>query len=308
MSTLHVLLPPLAQTRRDAAFSAWLAHGDSLASAADARESSVRMLFRFAGATLPVAALRHHAVADDAHNGAWLAADPAYVRSEAAGARLLACPVADLTTEEAAQLVDALRPLFGDAGMPLALDTPSAWCLRRAGGAPAVRFTPPASALGVDLLECLPEGDAGRSWRRLFNEAQVILHTHPVNAARVAAGKVPVNALWFWGAGALPGPVATELKFIASADAVVRGLAKVVGIACVDPADIAGQGLDACGKAGDALLDLGMDDQVDFAAAWLPMFRSWLRKRRFDAIEMAFADGERRRVRHIHRLRFWRHA
>jgi hypothetical protein len=308
MSMLHVWLPPLAQARRDPAFSTWLAHGDRLPNVPGARAAALRSVFRFAGAAIPVAALRHHAVANDAGVGAWLAADPAYVRSEAAGARLMQCPIGDLPAEAAEQLAHALRPLFGDAGVPLAVDAPTAWCAHLPGGAPPAGFMPPAHALGIDLLECLPPGEAGRSWRRLFNEAQVILHAHPVNAARVAAGKVPVNALWFWGAGALPAPVDTALQFIASTDAVVRGLAKATGLACVDPAGVVGQGLDACGTNGDVLLDLGVGNQGDFAAACLPVFRSWLRRRRFEAIEMTFADGERRRVRHAHRWRFWRRA
>ncbi|HET7931498.1 MAG TPA: phosphoglycerate mutase, partial [Rhodanobacteraceae bacterium] len=209
---------------------------------------------------------------------------------------------------DAEKLAHALRPLFGDAGAPLAVDTPSAWCAHLPGGEPPTAFTPPARALGIDLLDCLPTGEAGRSWRRLFNEAQVILHAHPVNAERVAAGRVPVNALWFWGAGALPAPIDTELKFIASTDAVMRGLARSVGMACADPAGVAEQGMDACSKDGDALLDFGAGEHGGFDEAWLPMFKAWLRKRLFDAIELTFADGERRRVRHIHRLRFWRHA
>lgn len=306
MSTLHVLLPPLAQARRDAAFSTWLAHGDRLPNVPDARNAALRQVFRFAGAAIPVAALRHHALASDAGVGAWLAADPAYIRSETNGARLIQCPIGDLSSDEAAQLAESLRSLFGDAGTPLAVDTPSAWCLHRSLGAPSAEFVRPDAALGVDLIECLPHGDAGRLWRRLFNEAQVILHAHPVNAARVATGKVPVNALWFWGAGALPAPVDTALQFIASTDGVVRGLAKAAGLACVDPADVAGQGLDACGKDGDALLDLG--GPAGTLAVWLPRFQTLLRKRRFGAIEMTFADGERQRVRHAHRWRFWRHA
>lgn len=307
MSTLHVLAPANAAATRDPAFANWLAHGDRLPDVAGSRDAALRRVFRFAGAAIPVAALRHHAVANDAGIGAWLAADPAYVRSEATGARLLQCPIEDLSAEEAEHLAHALRPLLGDAGTPLAVDTPHAWCAHLPGGAPPVEFTPPAYALGADLLDGLPAGEAGRSWRRLFNEVQVTLHAHPVNVARTAAGKVPVNAVWFWGVGALPAPVDTDLKFMASTDAVVHGLAKATSLACVDPEGLARQGLDACGTEGDALLDLDMRVQID-TAAWLPVFRTWLRKRRFDAIDLTFADGERFRVRHIHRLRFWRHA
>lgn len=301
VNTLHVLAPAFSDASKDADTQRWLARGNCLPRVPDARTATLRALFRFAGADIPVAALRHHAVVKDAANGAWVAADPAYIRSEANGARLMAWPITDLVPADAEALSRALRPLFGDAGTPLAVDSPSAWCVQLPGGAPPAEFTAPAQALGADMLDCLPRGDAGRSWRRLFNEAQIILHAHPVNAARVAAGKVPVNAVWFWGVGALPGAVDTVLKVVVSDDVVVHGLARVAGVKCTVPA-----GVTVFGKEGDAMLDLA--NIPASVSMWLPQWKAWLRERRFDAIDLVFADGERRRVRHIHRLRFWRRA
>lgn len=301
MSTLHVLLPARTQAGVDAGFAKWLARGDRLPDAADAREATLRALFRFAGADIPVAALRHHGHADDADRGAWLCADPAWVRAEAAGARLLACPVADLAADEAEQLVAALRPLFGDAGAPLAMDTPTQWCARIAPGALSVRFAAPAEVLGADILAHLPGGNPGRVWRRLFNEAQVALHAHSVNVARSAAGKHPVNAVWLWGAGVLPGTVESPLQVAASADDCVRGLAKLAGVVRVEPAPAA---LEATN--GNALLDLADAAATTLADEWLPHFRAWLGARRYRTIEFGFADGGRIRLRGAHRLRFWR--
>lgn len=305
MSTLHAFLPPLAYVRANAAFMRWLAKGDRLPRVDDARTALLRELFHFAGDSVPAAALRHLCLGDDANIGAWLCADPAWVRSEATGARLMAWPLDDVSADEAETLAAALRPLFGDAGAPLSIDTPSMWCLHVLHGAPLAEFHGPAGALGADLVECLPEGNDGRAWRRLFNEAQVVLHAHPVNAARVAAGKRPVNALWFWGAGALPPSVETGLRVVASVDDVVRGLAKMGGAVRVEPLPDA---LETAQRSGMALLDLDIAGHTDGAADWLMHFQRWLSERRFDAIAVTFADGERFRVRHAHRLRFWRKA
>lgn len=305
MSTLHALLPPLAHVRANPAFMSWLAKADRLPRVGDARTTLLRELFHFAGDSVPAAALRHLCHGDDAAAGAWLCADPAWVRSEAAGARLMSWPQGDVSADEAEALAATLRPLFGDAGAPLSIDTPSTWCLYLLHAAPRVDFRAPAEALGVDLVECLPAGDAGRAWRRLFNEAQIVLHAHPVNAARIAAGKRPVNALWFWGAGALPASVETGLQVVASVDDVVRGLAKMGGAVRVEPLPGA---LETTQRSGMVLLDLDIPGHADDAAEWLAHFRRWLRERRFDAIAITFADGERFRVRHVHRLRFWRRA
>ena len=304
MNTLHALLPPLAQVREDPAFMRWLARGDRLPRIGDARVTTLRELFHFAGDKVPAGALRHLCHGDDAATGAWLCADPAWVRSEATGARLMAWPLGDVSASEAEALAATLRPLFGDAGAPLSIDTPSTWCLHLVHGAPRAEFRAPADALGVDLVECLPEGNDGRAWRRLFNEAQVALHAHPVNASRIAAGKRPVNALWFWGAGVLPS-VETGLQIVASVDDVVRGLAKLGGATRVEPLPDA---LKATQRPGMALLDLDIPGHADGAVPWLAHFQRWLRGRRFDAIAITFADGERFCVRHAHRLRFWRKA
>ena len=305
MSTLHALLPPLAHVRADLAFVSWLAKGDRLPKASNARTTLLRELFHFAGDSVPAAALRHFCHGDDAAAGAWLCADPAWVRSEATGARLMAWPLGDVSADEAETLAAALRPLFGDAGAPLSIDAPSAWCLHLLHGAPRAEFRAPAEALGVDLVECLPGGDAGRAWRRLFNEVQITLHAHPVNAERIAAGKRPVNALWFWGAGVLPASVESGLQTVASVDDVVRGLAKMSGAVRVEPLP---EALEMAQRSGMALLDLDIPGHADNAADWLAHFQRWLRERHFDAIAVTFADGERFRIRHAHRLRFWRKA
>lgn len=303
MSTLHVLLPSLPHAGGGGDFARWLAKGDRLSDIPDPRTAVARESFRVADDTMPVAALRHHGHGNDAGSGTWICVDPAYVRSEAAGARLMACPLPDLSGEEARALATTLVPLFGEAGLALTVDTPAAWCAQLREGSPDVAFTRPSDALGADLLDCLPQGDPGRPWRRLFNEAQVALHTHPVNAARVAGGKLPVNALWFWGAGRLPESVASRLGLLASSDDVLRGLAALSGTVCTEPSP---EALDASGKAGDAVLDLDVRDAGDLGARWLACFRQVLRDRRFDAIELRFPGGERFRVRYAHRLRFWR--
>lgn len=305
MTTLHVLLPSLAGLDDVAEFRHWLGKGDRLPDAPATRDGAVRELLRFAGDALPVAALRHHCHADDAAAGAWMCADPAWVRSEATGARLMTWPLADLSAVEAAELAVALRPLFGDAGVPLVVDTPTAWCVRTAAGAPPVALTEPARALGAAMLDCLPAGDGGRMWRRLFNETQIALHAHPVNATRMANGKQPVNALWFWGAGSLPDAVSTELAAVASSDDVLRGLAKIARIKILDPLPAA---LDTAVSAGSVLLDVDGVASRDVVQQWLPEFQRGLRTRRFDVIVLTFASGERFRISRAHRLRFWRHA
>jgi hypothetical protein len=302
MSALHVLMPPLAHVDEHPAFHHWLARGERLPDVQGRRVAALRGLFHFAGEGIPAAALRHYCHAGDAGDAIWLCADPAYVRSEATGARLMACPANDISDAEAEAIAATLSPFLSEMGV-LRVDTPSEWCVQLASGTQPATFADAEDALGASLIDVLPGGSPGRMWRRLFNEIQVALHAHPVNTARVAARKLPVNALWFWGAGALPDAVDTSLAMVASTDDVVRGLAKLAGAVRVEPLPDALETVDA---HGDALLDLQPLGGRESAAEWLPVFERWLRRRRFDAIALTFAGGERYRMRHAHRLRFWR--
>jgi hypothetical protein len=60
--------------------------------------------------------------------------------------------------------------------------------------------------------------------RRLQNEMQMLLYTHPVNDARSARGVLPVNSFWLSGTGALPQPQ-TALERLPNVAASLRDAA-----------------------------------------------------------------------------------
>lgn len=244
----------------------------------------------------PVAALTRALDAGDAALSSWLRADPAYIAPDINGARLLAYGDAlALTEEDARQLLPALKPLFGDFGCPIDAPTPSRWYLRLPKDAPLPEFPEPEAALGDDLSDHLPEGQAGRRWRALLTEAQVILHQHPWNAQRVAQGKPAVNSLWFWGAGPAPGSVRTPHRQVKSHDPLLQALAKAAGVESRD------------GDAVDALVDLRhLRSPQTFVAEVLPPLLGEIRNRRLDTLGLDFEDGALYTLRRDQRWRFWR--
>lgn len=255
----------------------------------------------------PVAALTRSQDANDAASAQWLRADPAWVRPDINGARLYACGDGlRLSREDADALLPSLRTLFGDAGFPIDAPTPSRWYLRMPAGTRPPSFPGPDEALGTDLFDALigtgGDADAGlRRWRSLFNEAQVVLHNHPWNARRAAAGRPPVNALWFWGGGMLPDHVSTTHAQVASDDVLLRALAANAGLApapgrrCFEPA------------AGDGLFDLR--EARDLAALdrdWLQPALGALRRGGLRQLRLDFADGAGYLLAPAQRWRFWR--
>lgn len=287
---LTLLLPELARVEKTATLSKWLARGDRLPDAKPGRDAQLRESFEFIGTSLPVASLTRSLDAADAAGPVWLRADPAYAMADAVTGRLMACGDLGLAQVECDELARALRPLFGDAGFPLEATKPSRWYLRCPADARLPRFAAPEAALGDDLGRHLPIGDNERQWRSLFNEAQVILHNHPVNARRVQRGMMPANTLWFWGAGKLPEWVRTAHARIVGTDEVIVALAKLAKIPLVEQRT--------------ALAELAAEESVLIDAHAVPE----LPAAKFKMIDLRFASGERVRYKTWHRLRFWRRA
>jgi hypothetical protein len=255
----------------------------------------------------PVAALTRQADAGDAAPSQWLRADPAWVRPEINGARLFACGDGlQLAQQDVDALLPALRPLFGDAGFPIDAPVPSRWYLRLPHGAKLPAFIEPADALGADLFDSLvgtegPGDTEKRRWRSLLSEAQVVLHNHPWNARRAAAGKPPVNSLWFWGGGKLPDHVSSRHACVQSDDAMLRALAAAAGLS---PATRAA-GFDA--PATDALFDLrDLRDPSVLLDQWLAPAVDALRRGRLERLDLDLADGSGFASTRSQRWRLWR--
>jgi hypothetical protein len=58
--------------------------------------------------------------------------------------------------------------------------------------------------LGRDIDDWVPRAAAAAPLRRLQQEMQMLLYTHPVNDQRVRGGLLAVNSFWASGTGALP--------------------------------------------------------------------------------------------------------
>ncbi len=248
-----------------------------------------------------IAALMRQAEAGDAVGACWLRADPAHVRPDINGVRLLACgEMLALDDSDRAAFVPALKPLFGDAGFEIDAPSPSHWYLRLPREAKLPEFAEPDDALGADLFDHLAEGSEGRRWRVLLGEAQVLLHNHPWNARRAAQGKPQVNSLWCWGGGVLPDTVRSPHAAACSEDEPAHALAHAAGIAQPMP-----DRFEDC--ADDVVFDLhGARDLAKLDEAWLRPACEALRRGGLAHLALDFADGNRYGLARSQRWRFWR--
>jgi len=117
--------------------------------------------------------------------------------------------------QESEALVQAMRPYFLEDGLHLHPYLPGQWLVC----GEVLRDLPTASlerVRGQSVDAWMPQGERARPLRRLHNEMQMLLYTHPVNDSRAARGLTPVNAFWLSGTGSLPpdvpsGPMVTVL-------------------------------------------------------------------------------------------------
>jgi hypothetical protein len=115
----------------------------------------------------------------------------------------LAGTVTDLTPDESAALLATLNAHFAGDGIAFVAPRPDAWFVRT-DTAPDLTSTSLDIAQGRTLRALLPTGHDAGTWRRWQNEIQMLLHEHPVNAARENRGAAVANSVWFAAGGTLP--------------------------------------------------------------------------------------------------------
>lgn len=209
------------------ALEALLAHGAANTLPPATLEETLAGLYGLPADNAPYAALRVAGSGCDPGDASWMCADPVHLRFARETLVLTDNHELEITNDEAAQLVAALNDSFADIG-EFAVASPGEWNLRLKRS-PQVVTHPLAQVLGRNIEPFLPSGADGAEWRRTINEMQMLLHTHPVNEAREAAGRPVINSLWPWGAGSQPAGIEAPYAGVFADATLARGLARVSG-------------------------------------------------------------------------------
>ncbi len=145
----------------------------------------------------------------------------------------------DLGAADAVAMTATLNRHFAADGLTFHAPRPDAWFVTTREDAPSV--TTALSEVFGPIHAHLPRGDHAKAWRRWSSEIQMLLHEHPVNAAREAAGRAPVTGVWLSGGGAgIGAPVAATVFAAAGAwGDVARGLARDASDAAPPPPSFA---------------------------------------------------------------------
>ena len=105
----------------------------------------------------------------------------------------------DLQQAQSRELLSTMQPFFEEDGITLEYAAPQRWLAQ----GEIFRNLASASLDRVAGREFSPWMPTAAPLRRLQNEMQMLLYTHPLNDTRTARGLTTVNSIWVSGTGAL---------------------------------------------------------------------------------------------------------
>src|SRR5229473_7125284 len=201
----------------------------------------------------------------------WMRADPVHLRVSRDSLGL--ADTFEVSRAESEALVETLNRHFGQTMLFYPL-RPARWYVRLEK-APDMQTTPAAAARGVAIDEKLPSGPDAMRFHALMNEAQMLLHEHPVNAEREARGEPALNSIWFWGGGVIAAAKARPFSAVVGDDPLARGLALAAGIPARSLPKDADSVLASLGDEGLALVVLDAPREAQLRERRAGLERDW---------------------------------
>jgi 2,3-bisphosphoglycerate-independent phosphoglycerate mutase len=150
-----------------------------------------------------------------------------------------------ITSDEGKLLMDSLHSRLGRPGVEFLAGVSYRNLLIDRGQPGHPRFSdetvtdPPHDHPDEPAAQHLPRGPGAEHLCALMDAAASVLADHPVNNARLAAGKRPANAIWLWGQGKAPavpkfvGQHGLKGAIISAVD-LVRGVGMLAGWTRID--------------------------------------------------------------------------
>jgi len=209
-------LPALHALLQRSAAPQWIAGDDSSLSPLSEQLHAQALALEGADGLLPWAARAAQSQGLDARAPGWAWITPCHWRVHSDHVYMDDPERLRLTRGDADALLRDMQPFFAADGITLyPTHDADAACVRWLAHGSVLAGLPTASlervrAASVDAW--MPRQAQAKGLRRLQNEMQMLLYTHPVNAARAHAGQLPVNAFWVSGTGTLSGAARADTQ------------------------------------------------------------------------------------------------
>ncbi len=145
----------------------------------------------------------------------------------------------EITTEEAAVLIDAVNEQLADEFKRLYVGVAYRHCLLWKNADDKYDFARPHDIIGKRIGEYLPDDVEGKEFLDFMKRSCEILEKHPLNAERQRNGRLPANSLWLWSPGKPLSLPSFNEKFglrgtVISAVDLIKGIGICAGMESVD--------------------------------------------------------------------------
>ena len=255
----------------------------------------------------PIAANADDLSVGDAY---WLRADPVHLLLQRDSFSLSEPVPLQVEREHAELIIASLNQHFSQDGMTFFIGNSGAWYLRLKQ-IPEIQTTLPSVAMDRNIYQFMPQGAAASVWLSYLNEAQMLLHDHPVNVQRESRHQAAVNSVWFSGGGFMPQPLSPEndIDLLVANSPLYQGLAKWSGLV-VQPAEQPLpkilQHINSRQHARLELLGQHLSDDMSFNVLWQA-----LRARKVEQLTLNLGCYEKTLVatiKPVETYKFWRQS
>lgn len=145
----------------------------------------------------------------------------------------------DITTEEAAVLLEDVKKEFSKDNIKFYLGTQYRHCMIISNQKTQCQFVPPHDVLERTTGEYLPKGRDEALFIEMTKRSYEFLSKHPINQDRIARGLNPANSIWIWGQGTRPNLPNLNEKYgvnacVISAVDLIKGIGHFAGVEKVE--------------------------------------------------------------------------
>lgn len=181
-----------------------------------------------------------------------------------------------ISTEEAAELIDFIDRHLGNENIKFHAGTQYRHLLVIKGGSKFIDCTPPHDHLNEPFRPLMAKATdtCAEETANLINDlvikSQELLKNHPINIKRIKEGRLPANSIWPWSTGCIPQMKPLRLIYpqikegsIISASNLINGIGRYAGLKRIYVEGATGfYDTNYCNKAKAAIDALRTDDFV----------------------------------------------
>lgn len=144
-----------------------------------------------------------------------------------------------ISTEEAAQLIQSLNEQLASDEIRFHCGVQYRHAMQTPPGNGGVECTPPHDILDQEIEPHLPKGASQAFVIELMERSKAVFEGHPVNQARIKAGKPPATQIWLWGQGPAPKlqPYSERIGLsggVISAVDLIKGIGRLAGLEIIE--------------------------------------------------------------------------